>query len=101
MVVFAVVVAVIGVILVLAGAVLFANGIGVNPEGRTEPERVMQGFAQVPYREMFGLMPRSVKLVTDGDASRRDRVKASGAFIALAGIVALFLAALALIGALL
>ena len=101
MVVFAVILAVIGVVLILGGAVLYANGVGVNPEGGTEPERVKQGFAQVPYRDMFGLMPRSVRVVTDGDASRGDRLKASGAFLALVGIVVLFLAVLAVIGTLL
>ena len=97
----AVLLAVVGVILVVAGTVLFANGVGVNPDGRTEGERVKQGFAQVSYREMFSTMPRSVRVVTDSDAGHQDRLKGAGAFTTLVGIVVLCLAAVAAITVLL
>ncbi len=97
----AVVLAVVGVILIVAGVVLFANGVGVNPDGRREGERVKQGFAQVPYRDMFGLMPRSAKVVIDSEAGQRDRLMAAGALTALIGIVVLCLAILIVIADLL
>jgi len=101
MAVLAVILAVVAVIVIVAGVVLYANGVGVDPDGRTEGERVGRGFARVPYRDMFGLMPKSVKVVTDSDAGRRDRLMGAGAFTVLIGIVVLCLAVLAAIGALL
>jgi hypothetical protein len=99
MLVLAVVLAVVGVILVVSGIVYFANGAGVDPEGRTEGERVKQGFARVPYRDLLGLMPRSAKVITDSEASRRDREMAGGAFAVLIGIIVIGLAVLAGIAA--
>ena len=95
----AVVLALVGVLVFVAGVVLFANGVEVNPDGRTEGERVRQGFARVPYRDLFGLMPRSVKVITDSDAGHRDRLKAAGAFTSLVGIVVVVLAVVAAVAA--
>jgi hypothetical protein len=100
MAVFAVVLAVLGILLVATGVVLYGNGVGVSADGRTEPERVKRGFAQVPYRDLFGLMPKSVKVITDEDAGHQERVMAAGAFTALVGLVVLFLAVVAAIAAL-
>jgi uncharacterized membrane protein len=97
--VFAVVLAVVGIVLIVAGIVLYANGVGVNPDGRTEGERVRQGFSRVPYREMFGTMPRSVKVLTDSDAAHDDRVRGAGSFTTLVGIVLVGLAIVAAIAA--
>ncbi|HZQ30472.1 MAG TPA: hypothetical protein VFB19_01910 [Mycobacterium sp.] len=99
MAVLAIVLAVVGVVLIVLGIVLFANGAGVNPEGSTEVERVRQGFARVPYRDVFGLMPRSVKLATDPEASRRDRARAAGSFSVLVGLLLICLAVLSGIAA--
>ncbi|MGE5694993.1 MAG: hypothetical protein ACM4D3_07070 [Candidatus Sericytochromatia bacterium] len=97
----AVVLAVVGVVLIVAGIVVYANGAGVEPTGRTEGQRVTRGFAQVSYRDMFALMPRSVKVITDADAGRRDRLRGAGAFTLAVGIVVVCLAVIAAIGALL
>jgi|SRR4051812_47346223 hypothetical protein len=96
---FAVVLAIVGVALIVLGIVVYGNGAGVNPAGQNEGERVKDGFAQVRYRSMLGLMPRSVKVVTDTDAERKERLQAAGAFAALVGIVVLCVAALALLAA--
>ncbi|MFZ0832231.1 MAG: hypothetical protein WAM92_03945 [Mycobacterium sp.] len=97
----AVILAVVAVVVIVTGVVLYANASGIEPAGHTEGQRVRRGFAQVPYRDMVGLMPRSAKVVTDADAGRRDRLMAAGAFVGLVGIVVLCLAVLAAIGALL
>ncbi|HEY7052982.1 MAG TPA: hypothetical protein VH496_12745 [Mycobacterium sp.] len=99
MVVLAVVLAVLGVVLIVAGIVYFANGAGVDAEGGSKGERVKEGFARVPYRDLLGLVPRSPKVITDSDASHRDRVMAAGAFAVLVGIVLLCLAVFAGIAA--
>lgn len=99
--VFAVILAVIGVVLIVSGIVYFANGAGIEPEGDTEGERVKEGFAKVPYRDLFGLVPRSPKVITDSNASHRERVMAGGAFAVLVGIVVICLAVLAAIAAML
>lgn len=97
MTVFAVVLALIGVGLIVAGIVYFAHGAGIQPEGDTEGERLKQGFERVPYRDLFGLVPRSAKVITDSGASHRDRVMAGGAFAVLVGIIVICLAVVALI----
>lgn len=97
----AVILAVIGAVVIVAGIVLYANGEGVEPPGHTETQRVTRGFAQVPYRDMFALMPRSVRVITDGQAGRRDRLRGAGSFTVAVGIVLLCLAVIAAIGALL
>ena len=99
MTVLAIILAVVGVVLVVLGIVLFANCAGVNPDGSTEAARVRQGFARVPYRDVFGLMPRSVKVATDADASRQDRAMAVGSFTTLVGLVVICLAIVAGIAA--
>jgi hypothetical protein len=99
--VFAVVLAVIGVVLIVSGIAYFAHGAGIAPEGDTEGERLKQGSARVPYRDLFGLVPRSPKVITDSAASHRDRVMAGGAFAVLIGIVVIGLAVLAAIAAML
>ena len=60
-----------------------------------------KAFAKVPYRDLFGLVPRSAKVITDSSASHRDRVMAGGAFAVLVGIVVICLAVLAAIAAML
>jgi len=100
MAVLAVILAVIGIGLIVAGIIYFANAAGVDPEGQTEGERVKQGFARVPYRDLWGLIPRSAKVITDSEAGRRDREKAGGAFAVLVGVIVICLAVLAAIAAL-
>jgi hypothetical protein len=99
MAVLAVILAVIAVGLIVSGIIYFANAAGVNPEGSTEGERVKRGFARVPYRDLWGLMPRSAKVITDSEAGRRDREMAGGAFAVLVGIIVIILAVLAAIAA--
>jgi uncharacterized membrane protein len=99
MVGFAVVLTIVGVALIVLGIVVYGNGADVNPTGQNEGERVRDGFAQVRYRSMLGLMPRSVKVVTDSDAGRQERLQAAGAFAAMVGIVVLILAVLAVVAA--
>jgi hypothetical protein len=100
MAVLALILAVIGVGLIVSGIIYFANAAGVDPEGSTEGERVKQGFARVRYRELWGLMPRSAKVITDSEADHRDREKAGGAFAVLVGIIVICLAVLAGVAAL-
>jgi len=102
--------AVFGLFLVVAalavvafGAVMFANGIDVAPERSSGSvgDDAKQTFGRVPWQRFFGLMPTSVRGMMDSDATHADRLRATGAFCGLAGIVLLFLAIVALITAML
>ena len=99
MAVLAVVLAVVGVVLIVAGVIYYGGGVDVDTGGGGEGERVKRGFARVPYRELVGMLPRSVKVITDKDAEHRDRVAAAGAFAVLVGIVLICLAVLCAIAA--
>jgi hypothetical protein len=101
MTIIAVILFVVGVVAVGLGVILFANGVKVSPDGRTEPERVKSGLGQIPWGELFRLMPRSMNLAGNEDRGRTERLKGGGAFCVLIGIVMLVLAILALIAALL
>ncbi len=103
MAVFGVVLVVVAIALMAFGALMFANGIGVAPERSSGSvgHDAKQTFGRLPWQRFFGLMPTSVKGMTNEDATREDRLRATGAFCGLAGIVLLFLAILALITALL
>ena len=103
MAIFGLILILVGLALVAFGAVLFANGAGTAPERSSGSVGgdARHTFGRLPWQRYFGLMPSSIKGMTDSDAGRDDRLKAAGAFCGAAGIVLLLLAILALLTALL
>jgi hypothetical protein len=100
---FAVVLLVVAVVVFAAGVVLFATGarVGTTPRGG-EPghgKPAKQELERLPWNELFSRMRTCVKTFTDPKARHDERLKASGAFCALTGIVLLCLAILAVIAA--
>ncbi|OBF80443.1 hypothetical protein A5791_08600 [Mycobacterium sp. 852002-51163_SCH5372311] len=96
------VLAVIGVVLFVAGLVLFANGSGVAPHRRTssDPTGVRRATTRVAWPDLFRGMRRCLTVMRDESANRSDRLAAAGSLLVLTAIVAGFVAVLALIAAL-
>lgn len=93
--------AIVGVVLFGVGFVLFANGVGVAPHNRTksDPTGVKRAASRVSWGDLFRGMPKSVSMMANQEASRSDKLAASGSLLVLIGIVALCVAVLALIAA--
>lgn len=103
MLVFGVVLLVLAALLLVAGVALFANGarMGARPQ-RAESggaDGAKHALQRLRWKELFSMMATSPKVFTSHQSSHDDRVKASGAFCFLTGIVLVCLAVLAFIAA--
>ena len=95
----AVVLFIVGVILLVAGFVLFANGSGTAPKQRAkdDPTGVKRAASRTPWGNVFRQVPKSVQLVTGHEGSHEEKLAAGGAVLLLTGVVALCVAILSVI----
>lgn len=76
------------------GLVLYGNGVGAVPDDvrRTEPHKAL---SRIRWSDLFSRMRSSVSGMTDSEASRVDKLTATGSFCVLVGLVLILLAILA------
>ena len=99
MIALAVVLFIVGVMLSVAGFVLFANGTGAAPYERSgeDPTGVKRAASQTSWRDVPRHIPASVRLLGGHDASHEDKLAAAGSLLLLSGIVALCVAILSVV----
>jgi len=101
MIAFAVVLLILAAVLIVFGLVLYGNGVGEVPDdlGR-EPAATRQGLSRISWKDLFRRMKTSVNGMTNSEASRADKLTATGAFCVMVGLIVLAIALLAFIAAL-
>ena len=101
MIAFAMVLLVLALVMVVFGLVLYGNGVGAVPDdvGR-EPAATRRGLTRTSWQELFARMKTSVKGMADAEASRDQKLTATGAFCVMAGLIVFAIAVLAFIAAL-
>lgn len=100
MVVFGVVLLILAAMVIVFGLVLYGNAVGAVPdEPAREPAATRKGLARISWKHLFSRMKTSMKGMTDAEASRDQRVMATGAFCVLVGLVLVVIALLAFIAA--
>lgn len=101
MIVFAVVLLILAAVVIVFGLVLYGNGAGAVPDdlGR-EPAATRQGLSRISWKDLFGRMKTSINGMTNSEASRADKLTATGAFSVMVGLIVLAIALLAFIAAL-
>jgi len=101
MVAFAVVLLLVGVVLVGLGLVLYGNGVGEVPdEVGGDMAATRRGVKRISRKELFSRMKTSFRGMTDAEASRDQRLAATGAFCVMFALILIALAVLAFIAAL-
>ncbi len=100
MIAFAVVLAVLAIVVIVFGLILYGNGVGAVPDdvGR-DPVATRRGMTRISWRDLFARAKTCVRVMTDAEADRRDRLTATGSFCVLVGLVLIAVAVLALIAA--
>ena len=102
MIALAVILLIVGVVAIVLGLVLYGNGVGAVPdEPVREPAATGEGLSQISWKDLAAQMKSSAKTVTDAEASRTQRLTASGAFCVLVGLIVLAIALMSFIVALL
>ncbi len=98
----ALVCAIVGAVLLVAGLALYANGAGVAPAHRTadDPTGFKRATSRVEWGDVFRRMPRIVGVMRNQQAERSDRLMALGSLCVLVSLIAWFVAVLAFITAL-
>ncbi|MGA8545086.1 MAG: hypothetical protein WB785_07505 [Mycobacterium sp.] len=98
----ALVCAIVGAVLLVAGLALYANGAGVAPAHRTadDPTGFKRATSRVEWGDRFRGMPRIVGVMRNQQAERSDRLMALGSLCVLVSLIAWFVAVLAFITAL-
>jgi hypothetical protein len=101
MITLAVVLGISAVVMIMLGLILYGNGVGAVPDdvGR-EPAAARRGLTRVSWNELFGRMRTSIRGMTDGEASRDQKLTAIGSFLVMVGLIVAVLAVLALIAGL-
>jgi hypothetical protein len=97
---FAVVLLLVAAVLLGLGLVLYGNGVGEVPDevGR-DLAATRHGVKRIAARELFARMKTSLKGMTDAQASRDQRLAATGAFCVLLGLILVAIAVVAFIAA--
>lgn len=100
MITFAAVLLVLAVTMIALGLVLYGNGVGAVPDdvGR-DPVATRRGLRRISREELFSRMKTSVRGMTDADASRDQRLTATGSFLVMVGLVVVAIAVLAFVAA--
>ncbi len=90
----AIVLLIVGVLLVIGGFVLFANGIKAAPHRRTDddPTGVKRATARTSWPDIFRYLPTSVRLLRGHEASHEEKLAAAGSVLVVCGIGALCVA---------
>jgi hypothetical protein len=98
----ALVCAIVGAAMFVAGLALYTNGAGVAPAHRTadDPSGFKRATSRVEWGDLFGRMPRIAGVMRNQQAERSDRLMALGSLCVLVSLIAWFVALLALITAL-
>ncbi len=93
---------IIGVALFVAGLASYTNGAGLAPAHRTadDPTGFKRATSRVEWGDLFGRMPRIVRVMRNPQAERSDRLMAVGSLSVVVSLFALFVAVLAFITAL-
>lgn len=99
MIALALVLVIVGVILLVGGFVLFANGTGAAPHQRTEedPTGIKRASSRTSWGGVLRHLPTKVRVLTGQKASHEDKLAAAGSLLLLSGIGALCVAALSVI----
>ena len=101
MVAFAMVLVLIAVVCVVLGLVLYGNGTGKVPdEVGQDVSATRRGVRQISRKDLFARMKTSFRGMTDTDATRDQRLAATGAFLVMFGLILIAIAVLAFIAAL-
>ncbi len=100
MIAFAVVLLVLAVVVIVLGLVLYGNGVGAVPDdvGR-DPVATRRGLTRISGKDLFARMKTSVRVMTNAEAKRDEKLTATGAFFVMVGIILIVIGVLALIGA--
>ncbi|ULE35411.1 hypothetical protein [Mycobacterium sp. IDR2000157661] len=99
---FAVVLLIVAAVTIVLGLVLYGNGVGAVPdEPLRERAATRQGLSRISWKDLFSQMKTSIKTITDADASRTQRLAATGAFCVMIGLIVVAIAVLAFVAALL
>jgi hypothetical protein len=98
----AVVCAVIGALLFVAGLAFYTNGAGLAPAQRTgdDPTGLKRATSRVEWGDLFRRMPRVPGFILNKQAERSDKMMALGSLCVLVSLLAGLVALLALIAAL-
>jgi hypothetical protein len=98
----AVVCAVIGALLFVAGLAFYTNGAGLAPAQRTgdDPTGFKRATSRVEWGDLFRRMPRAAGFLINKQAERSDKMMALGSLCVLVSMLAGLVALLAFIAAL-
>ncbi|MGB6205788.1 hypothetical protein [Mycobacterium sp.] len=98
----ALVCAIVGAVMFVAGLGLYTNGAGVAPVHRTsdDPTGFKRARSRVEWGDLFRRTPRIVGVMRNQQADRSDRLMALGSLCVLVSLLAWFVAVLAFITAL-
>ena len=100
MIAFAVVLLVVAAVVIVVGIFLYGNGVGAVPDDLArEPAATRQGLSRISWKDLFARMKTSIKGMTNAEASRDQRLAATGAFCVMIGLVVMAIAVLACIAA--
>ncbi len=93
---------IVGAGLFVAGLTSYTNGAGVAPAHRTadDPTGFKRATSRVEWGDLFGRVPRIVRVMRNQQAERSDRLMAVGSLCVVVSLFAWFVAVLAVITAL-
>jgi hypothetical protein len=99
---FALICAVLGAVLFVAGLAFYLNGAGLAPAQRTsdDPTGMKRATSRVEWGDLFRRMPRIPGTMLNEQAERSDKMMAVGSLCVLVSLIAALVALLALIAAL-
>src|SRR5690349_19623081 len=101
MIAFAVVLLIAAVAMIALGLILYGNGAGTVPDDvGGDPVATRRGLTRISWKELFARMRTSVSGMTDSEASREQKLTATGSFFVMIGLVVAVIAIAAFIAAL-
>jgi hypothetical protein len=101
MIAFAVVLLLLAVVMIVLGLVLYGNGVGAVPDDvGHEPAATRRGLTRISWKELFAGMKTSIGRMADGEASRDQKLTATGSFCVMVGLIVVAIALVAFIAAL-
>jgi hypothetical protein len=93
---------ILGAVLFVAGLAFYTNGAGVAPAQRTadDPTGFKRATSRLEWGDLFGRMPRIVRVMMNQQAERSDKLMALGSLCVLASFIAWSAAVVSLVTAL-
>jgi hypothetical protein len=85
---FALVMLILSAVEIVLGLFLYGNSGGEIPDRpHREPAAARKGLSRIPWKDLFASMKPSIKTMTNREASRTQRLAATGAFSVMVGLI--------------